>query len=135
MDFDNQIDNFSRTALGYVTAAIAAIFFLLAGLLVTKLFSGPSFQLVGFALTMVFLAGWFAKLSYQLIFQVTQKQPRLFSPLSIMLIFTVFGLGALIGIIFRFTAGEIEQGIFCIFILLMLLPSGHYCYLHAKNKN
>ena len=100
MDFDNQIDNFSRTALGYVTAAIATIFFLLAGLLVTKLFSGPSFQLVGFALTMVFLAGWFAKLSYQLIFQVTQKKTRLFSPLSIMLIFTVFGLGALIGIIF-----------------------------------
>ena len=66
MDFDKKIDNFSRTALGYVTTAIAAIFFLLVGLLVTKLFSGPSFQLIGFALTMVFLAGWFAKLSINL---------------------------------------------------------------------
>lgn len=133
MDLDNQIGNFYRAGIGLVTSAISLALFALVGSLLLSITAPISAQLIGFIIVLLILAMWFAKLSYQLIFQASKNYTRLFSPTYIIVIFSIVGLGALAGIVFRFVTGDLENGFLSMLILLILFPLGHYCWQHAKN--
>tara|TARA_B110000211_G_C14027951_1_gene530739 strand:- start:76 stop:624 length:549 start_codon:yes stop_codon:yes gene_type:complete len=135
MDLDNQIGNFYRAGIGLVTSSISLAFFALIGFLLLNITAPISVQIIGFIVVLLLLAIWFAKLSYQLIFQTSKQRTRLFSPTSIIVIFSVVGLGVLAGIIFRFVTGDLENGFLSVFILLMLFPLGHFCWQHANNNS
>lgn len=134
MNWENRIGNFSRAGIGLLTFAISLAFCFLVGFSIVNLNTEISVQFVVFVLVFALLAIWFGKLGYQTIFQTSEKHTRLFSPLSIIVIFSILGVGAITGAIFRFTTGDYKNGFLSLFVLLMLFPLGLYCWKHAKNQ-
>jgi hypothetical protein len=132
MNLDDRIINFYRAGIGLATSAICLAFLALIGFLLINRTALFSIQAAGIIIFFLLLAVWFGKLSYQLIFQASKEHAYLFSPTSIIVIFSLVGLGALSGAVFRFSTGDLENGFLSVLILLMLFPLGHFCWKHAK---
>ncbi|WP_286272465.1 hypothetical protein [Thalassotalea hakodatensis] len=135
MNFDDRIINFYRAGIGLATSAICLAFLALIGFLLLNRTAPFSMQAAGFIMVFLLLAVWFGKLSYQLIFKASKERTYLFSPTSIIVIFSLVGLGALSGIVFRFSTGDFENSFLSLLILLILFPLGHFCWKHAKNNS
>jgi hypothetical protein len=135
MNLDDRVINFYRAGIGLTTSAICLAFLALIGFLLINRTPPFSIQAAGFIIVFLLLAVWFGKLSYQLIFQVSKEHTSLFSPTSIIAIFSLVGLGALSGIVFRFSTGDFKNGLLSILILLVLFPLGHFCWKHAKTNS
>ena len=134
MNLDDRVINFYRAGIGLATSAICLAFLALIGFLLINRTPPFSIQAAGFIIVFLLLAVWFGKLSYQLIFQESKEHTYLFSPTSIIVIFSLVGLGALSGAVFRLSTGDFENGLLSVLILLMLFPLGHFCWKHAKNN-
>jgi hypothetical protein len=135
MNLDDRVINFYRAGIGLATSAICLAFLALIGFLLINRTAPFSIQAAGFIIVLLLLAVWFGKLSYQLIFQASKEHKYLFSPTSIIVIFSLVGLGALSGAVFRLSTGDFENGLLSVLILLMLFPLGHFCWEHAKNNS
>jgi hypothetical protein len=135
MNLDDRVINFYRAGIGLATSAICLAFLALIGFLLINRTAPFSIQAAGFIIVLLLLAVWFGKLSYQLIFQASKEHTYLFSPTSIIVIFSLVGLGALSGAVFRLSTGDFENGLLSVLILLMLFPLGHFCWEHAKNNS
>lgn len=135
MNLDDRVINFYRAGIGLATSAICLAFLALIGFLLINRTAPFSIQAAVFVIVLLLLAVWFGKLSYQLIFQASKKHTNLFSPTSIIVIFSLVGLGALSGAVFRLSTGDFENGLLSVLILLMLFPMGHFCWKHAKNNS
>ncbi|MBT0588170.1 hypothetical protein [Alteromonas oceanisediminis] len=132
LDFNKRIGSFYRAGLGVITTSISLAFALLIGFLHIQRTAPLSMGIVGFTLVFLLMAIWFGHLSYRLIFQTSPAHTRLFSPASIIILFSIFGVGALAGIVFRFLTGDFENGFVAVLIFVLLFPLGHYCWGHAK---
>jgi hypothetical protein len=135
MNLDDRVINFYRAGIGLATSVICLAFLALIGFLLINRTASFSIQAAGFIIVFLLLAVWFGKLSYQLIFQATKEHTYLFSPTSIIAIFSLIGLGALSGSVFGFLNGDFENGFLSVLILLMLFPLGYFCWKHAKNNS
>ncbi|WP_440875800.1 hypothetical protein [Thalassotalea sp. PLHSN55] len=135
MNLNERVVNFYRTGIGLATSTICLAFLALIGFLLINITASFSAQVAGFIIVCLLLAGWFGKISYKLLFQASQKHTYLFSPTSIIVIFSLVGLGALSNIVFRFSIGDFEKGVLSVFILIMLLPLAHFCWKHAKSNS
>jgi hypothetical protein len=132
MNLDDRVINFYRAGIGLATSVICLVFLALIGFLLFNRTAPFSIQAAGLIIVFLPLAVWFGKLSDQLIFQATKEHTYLFSPMSIIVIFSLVGLGVLSGSVFGFSTGDFENGFLSILILLMLLPLGYFCWKHAK---
>jgi hypothetical protein len=135
MNLDERVINFYRAGIGLATSAICLAFLALIGFLLINRTAPFSIQAAGFIIVLLLLAVWFGKLSYQLIFQASKEHTYLFLPTSIIVIFSLVGLGALSGAVFRLSTGDFENGLLSVLILLMLFPLGYFCWEHAKNNS
>ena len=133
MDLELTVNRYSRIGIGVVTTSIAIALFYLTGFLLINAVQ-YSWGVFVLALSFTLLALWFAKLSHRLVFSVSPHKQPLFSPFSIVCIFTIFCCGAAAGAIFRFSTGNIEQGVICLLILCLLFPAGNFCWRHAQKR-
>lgn len=131
MDLDKRVGTFTRAGVGLATAFISLASCILTIVLLMNLKSDVSFTIFAIILSILLMALWFARLSYLLLFQATEKRQPLLSPFSIIVIFGILGLGILAGTIFRFVTGDMEKGFLGVLLLFMLLSLGHYCWKRA----
>ena len=134
MLLEQKVNTFFRAGVGLVTAAICLAFTALLVLLLIKGNVKFSPEILAFIAVIALLAVWFGKLSYTLIFRSSQNAPYLLSPHSILCIFGLFAAGALAGVVFRFSSGDLENGFISLLILVLLYPAGHYCWKFAKRQ-
>ena len=131
---EQKVGTFYRAGIGLFTAIISLAFiYLIVFFLYTA--SRISFGGLAFLGIFAFLAYWFGSISYKLISSGSKGRAYLFSPRSIICIFTIIGLGALSGTIFRFINSDLENGFFALLVTLLLFPAGHYCWKHAKQQS
>ena len=102
MNLDDRVINFHSAGIGLATSTICFVFLALIGFLLINRTAPFSIQAAVSIIVFLLLAVWFGKLSYQLIFQASKEHTSLFSPTSIIAIFSLVGLGAISGIVFIF---------------------------------
>jgi hypothetical protein len=134
VNLDVRVVNFFRAGIGLLTSVICLALLALIGFLLFNRTAPFSIQAAGFIFVFLLLAVWFGKLSYQLIFQTTEVHTHLFSPISIIVIFLLIGLGALSVSVFGFSTGDFKNGFLGVSVLLMLFPIGYFCWRHAKGN-
>ncbi|QJR80474.1 hypothetical protein CA267_006645 [Alteromonas pelagimontana] len=134
MIFEQEVSVSLRAFIGLVTSAISLAFLSLIGFFLIT--SNGRFSLAIFIVytILALLAFWFGRISYQLIVPSSKNKAYLFSPLSVLCIFSLFGLGTMAGTVFSFLTGGLENGFLSLLLLCLLLPVGDYCWKIAKKR-